>query len=146
MKLVELVTVLNGHESPQTAYVVEDYPYGFKLRCKKRYWREWKNGNGFRLMEQTTNPKKFDIWNKPKASTYNDIMLLIGLDEVGHVNAAVLHAYHDLEDCKAFEARYKDQMSESDHKRVLDWIEAKERAAAASAARKQARDALAVTA
>lgn len=34
--------VLSGHTSPETAYVVDDYPYGFRLRCKIRYWIETK--------------------------------------------------------------------------------------------------------
>lgn len=32
--------VLHGHESPETAYVVDDYPSGFKIRCRIRYWIE----------------------------------------------------------------------------------------------------------
>lgn len=63
--------ILTGHISPETAYVVEDYPYGFRLRCKIRYWLEYKKGAGFRFMQQTTNPKSIsEVWNKPKASTY----------------------------------------------------------------------------
>ena len=30
------MTVLTGHTSPETAYVVSDYPYGFRLRCQIR--------------------------------------------------------------------------------------------------------------
>lgn len=37
--VIERVTVLHGHTSPETAYVVENYPYG-GLRCTKRYWVE----------------------------------------------------------------------------------------------------------
>jgi hypothetical protein len=46
--------LLFGHTSPETAYVVEDYPYGFRLRCKIRYWLEFKAKKGFRLVSQTT--------------------------------------------------------------------------------------------
>ena len=63
--------ILAGHISPETAYVVNDYPYGYTLRCKIRYWIEYKPKLGFRFMSQTTNPKKLGHpWNKPKASTY----------------------------------------------------------------------------
>ncbi len=62
--------LLFNHTSPETAYLVDDYPYGFRLRCKIRYWLEWKNKKGFRLVSQTTNPKASDVWNKPKKSTY----------------------------------------------------------------------------
>ena len=29
------------HISPETAYVIDDYPYGFRLRCRIRYWLEF---------------------------------------------------------------------------------------------------------
>lgn len=34
---IERVRLLLGHVSPQTAYLVEDYPYGRQLRCRIRY-------------------------------------------------------------------------------------------------------------
>ena len=64
--------LLKGHTSPETAYLVADYPYGFTLRCQIRYWLEWHHTRGFRFVSQTTNPKRPGIvWNKPKASTYS---------------------------------------------------------------------------
>lgn len=82
--LKDSVKVLSGHYSPDTAFVVEDYPYGFKLRCKIRYWLEV-NKRGTRFLSQTTNPKKafdaaglpIDSWNKPKASTYSEYGVMI---------------------------------------------------------------------
>ena len=63
--------LLHNHVSPETAYVVSDYPYGFTLRCQIRYWLEHSPRHGFRLMSQTSNPKKPGlVWNKPKGSTY----------------------------------------------------------------------------
>ncbi len=67
---------LSGHATPETAYLVEDYPYGFRLRCQIRFWLEFKKGHGFRLVSQTSNPKTEaarglpagTVWNKPKAS------------------------------------------------------------------------------
>lgn len=97
---------LIGHTSQETAFVVNDYPYGFRLRCKIRYWLEFKSGKGFRLCSQTTNPKRTDaeIWNKPKCSTYS-MLAIMGLDEVGHVTWTGCDMYH-FEDLKAFEAAY----------------------------------------
>lgn len=69
------------HTSPETAYVVEDYPYGFRLRCKIRYWIEAHPRHGFRFVSQTTNPKvSGEVWNKPKASIYSDVVRVMGLD------------------------------------------------------------------
>jgi len=80
-----IVQPLTGHTSPETAYVVRDYPYGFKLRCSIRYWLERSPMHGYRLCSQTTNPKKAgEVWNAPKKSTYT-IFAVMGLDEKGHV-------------------------------------------------------------
>ena len=44
--------ILKGHVSPATAYLVNDYPYGFRLRCQIRYWLEVHPRLGVRLSEQ----------------------------------------------------------------------------------------------
>ena len=79
---------LIGHTSPETAYVVDNYPYGFRLRCKIRYWLEYKPGKGFRFVSQTTNPKRpGETWNKPKPSTYHHGAAAMYIDEdTGHVS------------------------------------------------------------
>lgn len=76
---------LPGHVSPETAYVVNDYPYGFRLRCKARYWIETHPKRGQRVMFQTTNPKieGREVWNRAKASTYNTLHVLV-LNESNH--------------------------------------------------------------
>jgi hypothetical protein len=91
--------VLSGHYSPATAYVVSDYPYGFTLRCQIRYWLEV-NKKGTRLVSQTTNPKKGNIWNTPKASTYSLMGAMYVVDEndgkpeeIGHVHWCGLSPY-----------------------------------------------------
>ncbi len=90
----ENYTVLSGHTSPETAYVVDDYPYGFRLRCKIRYWLEFRAKHGFRLVSQTTNPKRvgIEVWNKPKAGIYSPLAVMVlrpvndkGIREVSHV-------------------------------------------------------------
>lgn len=82
-------TVLRGHVDQDTAYVVDDYPYGFTLRCKIRYWlhtpTKGSAAGKVRLMSQTTNPKvPGERWNKPKGSTYERWAVLIE-DARGHV-------------------------------------------------------------
>lgn len=59
-------TPLYGHNSESTAYVIADYPYGFKLRCTMKVWLEYKEGKGFRMVTRTSNPKKPGIWNNQK--------------------------------------------------------------------------------
>ena len=86
--------ILKGHHSPETAYVVDDYPYGFRLRCKIRYWLEYKPGKGFRFVSQTTNPKRDNrVWNKPKASTYMRFGGCMYLNEEGHCTWSGLSEY-----------------------------------------------------
>ena len=50
--------ILQGHTSPETAYVVDDYPYGYTLRCRIRYWLEVNERHGVRFVSQTTNPMR----------------------------------------------------------------------------------------
>lgn len=96
-----VLTVLSGHTSPETAYLVEDYPYGFRLRCQIRYWIETTK-HGQRVVTQTTNPKRpGTVWNKPKASTYSPIRVLF-LDEKGHVCNEGLGLYTEPEKIDAF--------------------------------------------
>ena len=101
--------ILSGHISPETAYVVDDYPYGYTLRCKIRYWLEFKKRHGFRLMSQTTNPKRpGEVWNKPKASTYVRFGACMFLNEDGHVKWTGLSEY-----CNGAEAQaWLDQWGE----------------------------------
>lgn len=76
-----MLTLLTGHTTPETAYNVDDYPYGRTLRCKIRYWVETAtkgSGKGqSRPMRQTTDARRDNIpWNKPKAGTYSDMVFL----------------------------------------------------------------------
>jgi hypothetical protein len=71
-----------GHTSEETALLVDDYPYGFRLRTSIRYWLETTK-HGDRFCSQTLNPKT-GRWNKPKCSTYCRVGCLYH-DEKGHV-------------------------------------------------------------
>jgi hypothetical protein len=61
-------TPLYNHNSLETAYLIEDYPYG-RLRCRMKAWLEYREGKGFRYCTQTENPKNLR-WNAIKHSTY----------------------------------------------------------------------------
>jgi hypothetical protein len=75
---------LLNHESEKTAYIVNDYPYGFRLRTKIRYWIETKKGFGQRFVSQTLNPKN-GKWNTPKKGNYTTILLMGLDDQTGYV-------------------------------------------------------------
>ena len=82
--------VLQPQPTQEAPYLVEDYPYGFRLQTQIRYWIETTK-YGQRFMSQTLNPKT-NHWNHPKASTYANIMLA-GLDERGYVTYHSISMY-----------------------------------------------------
>lgn len=131
------VKILKGHVSPETAYVVDDYPYGFRLRCKIRYWLEAKPKHGFRLVSQTTNPKVAgERWNKPKASTYCSFAVMTLNEENGHVSWSGLNvAFSDAGECKAWVDVFGEGLDESSRAQLGAIIKAK---AAYEAKRKEA--------
>jgi hypothetical protein len=117
----------NTFISPESAYVVADYPFGFRLRCTIRYWIEYKPGKGFRFVSQTTNPKKPGIvWNKPKAGTYARFGMAMYLDESGHVQHAAISEYSGFEESKRFLDLYRDGIPTAGLQTTLDWVEMKE--------------------
>jgi len=89
-----------NHTDQATAKVIDDYPYGFRLRTKIRYWLETKPKKGDRFMSQTLNPKK-GYWNKPKASTYSSIGVICE-DEKGHIKWSGVNIYSGAELVKTF--------------------------------------------
>lgn len=117
--------LLTGHISPETAFMVDDYPYGFRLRCKIRYWIEFKPKQGFRLVSQTTNPKRGHAWNKPKASTYYRFGMAMFLDDAGHVQSRGLSEYSDGAEAKAFQATYGEGVPEAGRPTLNQWVAAK---------------------
>jgi len=91
---------LYGHTSADTAYVVDDYPYG-RLRCTIKFWLETDARKGARFCSQTTNPKNGRI-NAPKHSTYAKLAGCMYLDEQGHCQWRGLTEYSSPEDCLKF--------------------------------------------
>jgi hypothetical protein len=77
-----MLTVLHGHNSKETAFYQNDYPFRFHLRCTRRTWIETATKGAqkgaSRFMAQTTDPNAAgEVWNKPKASTYSAFMVLV---------------------------------------------------------------------
>lgn len=120
------MVILKGHVSQETAFVVPDYPYGFRLRCQIRYWLE-SNKHGTRLMSQTSNPKRPGlVWNKAKASTYSKFAGCMYLNSLGHVEWSGLDIYASADESRAWLECYKDGLCETDLNRVSAWIRSKE--------------------
>jgi len=123
----EVVLVLPGiHTSAETAYVVEDYPFGFKLRCKIRYWLDCSPKHGVRLVSQTTNPKLAgEVWNKPKPSTYARFGGAMFLDQKGHVQWSGLSEYTDAKECVEWRSVFGAGVPEAVWETMNRWCEAK---------------------
>ena len=143
--------ILAGHVSPETAYVVNDYPYGFRLRCWIRYWLEHNPKHGTRMWSQTTNPKLSpltvqhtaescpgrpcsaecdhveyrSIWNKPKSSTYAYIAGCMYLDDEGHVQWSALSEYSTAEESRKWLETYREGLTPAALKRTETWVNAK---------------------
>jgi hypothetical protein len=82
---------ITKHTSFETAYKVENYPYGFRLRTTMHYWIETVAKKGDRLCTCTINPKNGRI-NAPKKSTFSNIGILY-LDENNHVHWDTINIY-----------------------------------------------------
>jgi hypothetical protein len=92
---------LYDHTTEATAFVVDDYPYGFTARTSIRYWLEYKAKKGWRFVSQTKNPKT-GAWNKPKMSTYTEWGAAMYLDENNHVQWKGVGQYSDDQEILAF--------------------------------------------
>tara|TARA_R100000808_G_scaffold23988_1_gene54156 strand:+ start:54 stop:635 length:582 start_codon:yes stop_codon:yes gene_type:complete len=73
-----------------TAIEVNNYPWGFRLKTKVKYWIE-SNNKGDRFIKQTLNPKN-NKWCNPKKSTYNAVEVLY-FDENNHVKSYGIGKY-----------------------------------------------------
>lgn len=80
---------LFNHTSLETAYKVDNYPYGFRLRTSIFYWIETTPKRGDRFCSCTLNPKNGKM-NAPKKSTYYAIAFMY-LNEKNHVTWHPIH-------------------------------------------------------
>lgn len=99
------------HISEETAYMIEDYPWGFKLRTKMKIWIEDKKGLGQRIVRQTLNPKT-QKWCNPKKSTYYDFYVIF-IDEENHIKTDCLTLLHrDPFEVQSFLDKYKEGLTQ----------------------------------
>lgn len=89
-----IAEIISHCTSEQTAWVVQDYPYGFKLKTTMACWIEYKPGNGYRFVTRTQNPKN-GRWNAEKPSTYvkQGFAFMYTDKENGHVKWSAWHWY-----------------------------------------------------
>lgn len=137
--------VLNGHTSPETAFVIENYPYGFTKRCTKRVWIETTK-RGQRLCEQTSNPDKEGEWNKPKKSNYFPILVMHTKGGEGkdadHVTHSVLGMYATAAEEQAFRAKFGEEAFADEYRtKTLELLARLRAAMEARYARRQAAEA-----
>lgn len=92
--------VLHGHTSPETAYKVDNYPYGFRLRTSIFYWIETTPKKGDRFCSYTINPKN-GTRNATKCSTYCNVGFMF-LDENNHCHWTGVHIYSTAEEKARF--------------------------------------------
>ncbi len=98
-------TPIFGHTSPETAYLIGDYPYGRTLRCQRKVWLESDPKRGVRFVAHTDNPKN-GRWNKPHKSTYTDVAAALYLDSDSHVQWEGIGYYSTPEQALAFAQTY----------------------------------------
>jgi len=115
---------ISGHTDPETAYNVEDYPYGFRLRTVIRYWVETKKKHGQRMVSQTKNPKT-GRWNKPKPSTYAPVIIM-ALDEEDHVINQGLSEYASIDEIEMYKLWGQHHLTEW-QLGSLDYLQARRR-------------------
>lgn len=108
--------IIEPQPTEKNPYYVDNYPYGYRQRTQIRYWIETTN-RGQRFVRQTLNPKT-KKWNKPKKSTYSQIML-IGLNEKNHVTYTSLSMY-STEEALKFKKNYEKYFSEYQKKEIIN--------------------------
>jgi len=109
-------TVLQPQPTQNDPYVVDNYPYGYTMRTRMRYWIETTN-RGQRFVRQSLNPKT-GKWNKPKKSTYCQIMLA-GLNEENHVKFTGISMYSS-DEAKKFQEKYQEYFNDYQRKEMIN--------------------------
>ena len=109
---------LYNHTCEQSAYYVENYPWGFRLKTQVRYWVETseKSNGGQRLVKQTLTPKT-GSWCKPKKSTYSWVMFMY-LDQNEHVQTDSLGMYSEESEIIRFVETHKENLNSFQKKQI----------------------------
>lgn len=112
---------LTGHTTEETAYIIQDYPWGYKLRCKQKVWLEYNKSKGFRVCRRTQDPRN-DRWCAIKKDTYTLIAAGLYKNEEGHVKSAGLSEYSSTKDSEEFLKTWGFCLDEVAMQRLTTWI------------------------
>jgi hypothetical protein len=119
---------LYNHTSFETAYIVQDWPWGYKLRTEKRFWIE-SNKNGDRTISQTLDPRS-GKWCAPKKSTYYPVKIFYTSDqekvvtqdeEVERLLCEIIDKSNN-EKIKSFYERHKDNLNDFQKAQIKKYI------------------------
>lgn len=99
---------LYNHTSEDTAYVIKDYPWGFRMRTEQRAWIE-SNKNGDRFIVRTKDPRT-GKWCAPKKSIYAHVRVLF-LDEQGYLQHCYLKHSSDEKTILEFYEQHKENLT-----------------------------------
>jgi hypothetical protein len=116
---------LYGYDSKENSYQVDNYPWGFRLRTKVRYWVETKKGFGQKFYKQTMNPKNGE-WCKEKGGVYFPVVIM-GLNDEGHVTHTGLSEYDQIETIEKFAKEHKGKLTEYQES-ALNMLRARQKA------------------
>jgi hypothetical protein len=120
MNTLTEIKPLYGHNNFETAYLIEDYPYGRSLRCKKKVWIEiaekGQHKGCYREVYCTTNPRYTgEVWNKPKCSTYSDLLIMYIDPESGYLKTDAWSSWGERR--KAFNDKWVNLLNDRDRQR-----------------------------
>ena len=91
MKGYNMSKYIYNKDSFDNAIEVNNYPWGFRLKTKRRTWIETDKNKGDRVCFCTLNPKT-NKWCAVKKSTYNAVDVLL-IDENEHIKSIGLWKY-----------------------------------------------------
>jgi len=91
MKGKTMIKYIYNKNSFDNAIEVNNYPWGFRLKTKRRTWIETDKNKGDRVCFCTLNPKT-NKWCAVKKSTYNAVDVLL-IDENEHVKSIGVWKY-----------------------------------------------------
>jgi len=109
---------LYNHVNEETAYTVQDYPWGYRMRTEQRYWIE-SNKNGDRFVYQTKDPRT-EKWCAPKKSVYYLVKVLVR-DENNHVKTSCPDKCNN-EDLKRFLETHEGKLNDWQVKNINEKI------------------------